>query len=132
MNLTEQAKVYYNEKGKNCAEAILLAASDVYALNLNDEDAKLLIGFGGGMGCGCVCGCLAGAIAIIGKLYYDKENLRDICARFTARFNETLACESIDCKEIAAKYKTPERRCEEAVLVSSKLLEEFLAEEKIR
>ena len=130
MNLTEFANVYYNEKGKNCAESILLAASDLYSLGLNDEDAKLLVGFGGGMGCGSVCGCLAGAIAIIGKLYYGREDLRDICARFTSKFNEALGCDSIDCSEIAGKYKTPERRCEEVVLISSKLLEEFIKEEQ--
>lgn len=126
MNLQEKAKFYYNENGKNCAEAILLAASDVYNLNLNDEDAKLLVGFGGGMGCGSVCGCLAASIAVIGKIFYGNEKIREICAEFTSEFKKTLQCDSIDCSGIAPVYKTVEKRCEKAVAVSSDLLEEFL------
>ena len=126
MNLQEKAIFYYNENGKNCAEAILLATSDVYNLNLNDEDAKLLVGFGGGMGCGSVCGCLAASIAVIGKIFYGNEKIREICAEFTSKFKKTLQCDSIDCSGIAPVYKTVEKRCEKAVAVSSDLLEEFL------
>lgn len=126
MNLYEKAKFYYNEKGKNCAEAILLGASDVYNLNLTDEDAKLLVGFGGGMGCGSICGCLAASIAVIGKIFYRNKKMREICAEFTSEFKKSLKCDSIDCSIIAHKYKTTEKRCEKAVVVSSILLEEFL------
>ena len=84
MNLQEKAKFYYNENGKNCAEAILLAASDVYNLNLNDEDAKLLVGFGGGMGCGSVCGCLAASIAVIGKIFYGNEKIYTVKGSFVS------------------------------------------------
>ncbi|MBQ8293314.1 MAG: C-GCAxxG-C-C family protein [Bacilli bacterium] len=124
--LQELARKYYNECGKNCAEAILLAGNEVYNLGLKEEDADLVIGFGGGMGCGSLCGCLAASIAILGKLYKTRPDFRDVCARFVEVFKNGLACESIDCSAIASKYKTPERRCEEAVLVSSRLLEEFI------
>ena len=79
MSLKELAQVYYNEKGKNCAEALLLGANDTFNLGLKDEDAKLLVGFGGGMGCGSVCGCLAASISILGKIYYGNPKLREIC-----------------------------------------------------
>lgn len=127
MNLSEQSKIYYNEKGKNCAEAILLAASDKYSLGLGDADAKLIMGFGGGMGCGSVCGSLAGGIAVLSKLYGERVDIRDICGGFVKAFNERLGCNSIDCSVLAAKYKTAERRCEEAVLITAELLEQYIA-----
>lgn len=126
MSLRELAQVYYNEKGKNCAEALLLGASDTFNLGLKDEDAKLLVGFGGGMGCGSVCGCLAASISILGKVYYGNPKLREICGDFAKQFQEELKCDSIDCSKISAKYKTPQRRCEEAVLISADLLEKFI------
>ena len=67
--LKEKAKFYYGTEGKNCAEGILLAANDAYALNLTDTDIQLFSGFGGGMGCGSTCGSLTGAIAVLGKLF---------------------------------------------------------------
>ena len=46
--LKERATYYYMEDGCNCAEAVLLAANDVYGLGLSDETAKVVGGFGGG------------------------------------------------------------------------------------
>ena len=128
MNLQEQAKLYYTDQGKNCAVAILLAGSDVYGLGLGAEEAKLLVGFGGGMGCGSTCGALAGSIAVLGKLFSDRENFRPLCGNFVKLFREGLQCDSIDCAKLAAKHKSAERKCEAVVVKAAELLEAFIAE----
>lgn len=130
MTLREQAKKYYTDEGNNCAVAILLAGSDVYGLGLGAEDAKLVIGFGGGMGCGSTCGALAGAIALCGKLFCGREDFRGICAEFVKAFEDALGCNSTDCAILCPKYKTEERRCEEVVVRTADLLEKFICEKK--
>ena len=128
MTLTEQAKKYYTDEGKNCAVAILLAGSDVYGLGLGTEDTKLVVGFGGGMGCGNTCGALAGSISVLGKLFVGREDFRAICAEFVKAFEDTLGCNSTNCSVLCPKYKTEERRCEETVLRTADLLEKFVGE----
>ncbi|MBQ8359815.1 MAG: C_GCAxxG_C_C family protein [Oscillospiraceae bacterium] len=128
MNLQEQAKMYYTEQGKNCAVAMLLAGSDVYGLGLGAEDAKLLVGFGGGMGCGSTCGALAGSIAVLGKLFSTREDFRVLCGKFVKLFREGLQCDSVDCAKLAAKHKSPDRKCEAVVVKAAELLGKFIAE----
>lgn len=128
MNLQDQARFYYTDKGYNCAVAMLLAGSDVYGLGLGMEDAKLLVGFGGGMGCGSTCGALAGSIAVLGKLFSDREDFRPLCGKFVKLFRERLECDSIDCAKLAPRHKTPERKCEAVVLKAAEALEAFVAE----
>lgn len=130
MNLQEQAKFYYTDKGYNCAVAMLLAGSDVYGLGLDAEDAKLLVGFGGGMGCGSTCGALAGSIAVLGKLYSERENFRPLCGGFVKLFRDGLECDSCDCAKLVVKHKTPERKCEAVVVKAAQLLEAFIAENR--
>ena len=60
--LKEKAMHYYVDLGRSCSESILMAANDVYHLNLTDSEIQLFEGFRGGMGCGAACGCLTGAI----------------------------------------------------------------------
>lgn len=126
MTLLEKTKYYYTEKNMNCAEAIILASNDIYDLGLNEDCAKLVMGFGGGLGCGKLCGSLAACISVLGVLYGKRPDIRDICAKFTSKFNEDLKVDSIDCTPIAAKYKTAEKRCEDAVLLAAGSFEEFL------
>lgn len=126
MKLAEAAKYYYTEKNNNCAVSILMAGSDKYGLGLTMEDSKLLIGFGGGMGCGSVCGALSGAIAVLGKLYADRSDLRKICAGFAKAFKAVYECDSWDCSVLAAKYKNKETRCEPVVVIAAELLEQYI------
>ncbi len=127
MTLIEQASYYYGEQGKNCAVAILLAANDVYSLGLSPEDASLVVGFGAGISCGAICGCLAGSVAVLGKLFSQRENFRQICADFVAEFEEKMGCNSHNCKELSAAYKTQENRCLAAVVRGAEILESFIA-----
>ncbi len=128
MDLAEKAKLYYSGNEKNCAEAILLASGDKYKLGLTEEDAKLLVGFGGGMGCGSICGALAGSIAVLGKMFSSREGFRNMCADFTEAFTAGMGCSSADCSVLAKRYKTDEKRCEQAVITAAGILEGFIAE----
>ena len=128
MTLAERTLYYYNERGMNCAEAILLASNDQYGLGLSEDSAKIVMGFGGGLGCGKLCGSLAACISVLGILYGKRPEIRDICAKYTNKFNEDLKVNSIDCAPIAEKYKTAEKRCEAAVILAANSFEEFLKE----
>lgn len=128
MKLSDVAKKYYNE-GKNCAEAILLASNEKYRLGLGLEDAKLLVGFGGGMGCGSVCGSLAGSIAVLGKIYSGKPDFRAMCAKFVKEFEDALGCNSHDCRDIVKKHKNEETKCVNAVIIAADALEKFIKEQ---
>ena len=128
MNLKEQAAMYYTEQNKNCAVAMLLASNDVYGLGLSAEDAKLVVGFGGGMGCGSTCGCLAGSIAALGKLWSKRENFRPLCAGFTEAFKKAMDSDSWDCAPLKERYQVPEFRCKEVVIRAADALEAYITE----
>ena len=130
MNLIERAAYYYTEEGKNCAVAMLLAGNDVYGLGLSAEDAKLVVGFVGGMGCGSTCGALSGSIAVLGKLFAGRENFRQLCGGFVKVFQEGLAYDSTDCVVLMPKYKTDAKRCEAVVVKAAELLDTYIAQNK--
>ena len=128
--LKERVIYYYVEQNKNCAVSMLQAAGDVYGLDISEEAAELFTGFGGGMGCGITCGALSGAIGALSGKYrgMDRETSHKLCTELVEKFKEKLACGSLDCSVIAAKYKRPEIRCLDAVLLAAEALEEFLDE----
>ena len=47
--LQQIAEYYYGKMGKNCAEAVLLAANEVFDTEFAAEEVQLFLGFGGGM-----------------------------------------------------------------------------------
>ena len=51
--LRDYAEKHYRAH-HNCAESLLLAANDQYALGLSDRDIQLMQAFGGGMGVACL------------------------------------------------------------------------------
>ena len=128
MTIAERAKYYYLDLGKNCAIATLMATSDVYDLGLTLEDAKLIAGFGGGMGCGSTCGCLAGAIAALGKLYADKEEIKTVAAAYAAVFKEAMEMGTWDCGILHDHYFAEGYRCFACVELSAKALQAFIEE----
>ena len=76
MSLRERAGYYYYTLDKGCAEAILLAANEVYELGLTEADAALFAGFRTGMGCGSTCGSLTGAVGVLSRKYSGRDNLK--------------------------------------------------------
>ena len=135
--------------GCNCAQAVVVAFSDVTGLN-KDLAAKLSSSFGGGMGrMREVCGAVSGMFLVLGTLYgYDEQDTdaqkkqlyKDVQA-LAGKFREE--CGSIICREIlknppsdpnptprtADFYK--QRPCARMVMTAARLLDEFIAEHPI-
>ncbi len=129
--LRDRIRETYLEQDNNCAEAILHAANQEYGMNISPESFKLVGGFGGGMACGKSCGALCGGIAAIGQLCiqthaHASPNLKEHCAKFVHRFEETLGSDL--CVELMAKYKKEDTRCLETVLLAADVLEEIIQE----
>lgn len=128
--LREKAGKYYLENGKNCSEALLLAANEVYELNLKEEDIKLVSGFGTGLGCGHVCGALLGNLSVLGKVYGKtdgdaKDAFKANCAKMVSSFESKLG--GSNCTQLAAKYKKEDgTRCVEAIYLAADVLEEHI------
>ena len=127
MSLKEKAGYYYFTLDKGCAEAILLAANEVYELGLTEAETGLFAGFRTGMGCGSTCGSLTGAIGVLSRKYAGRADLKELCARFVEAFEQKLACGATDCATLAARYKTETSRCRAAVELTAEALEEFIA-----
>ncbi len=128
--LKERAKKYYLQENRNCAEAVLMAANEVYGLDIPPESIAMIGGFGGGMGCGGVCGALSGAVAAVGKRVietkaHDTEGLSETCAALVEDFEKELG--STLCTELKAKYKTEDQRCAETVERAADVLERCMA-----
>lgn len=126
MSMKERAGYYYYTLDKGCAEAVLLAANEVYGLGLTEEDAGLFAGFRTGMGCGGTCGGLAGAIGVLSRKYSQRDDLKEVCAKFVEAFEQKLACGSTDCSVLAPRYKTEASRCRAGVELAAEALEEFI------
>ena len=127
MSLKERAGYYYFTLDKGCAEAILLAANEVYELGLTEAETGLFAGFRTGMGCGSTCGSLTGAIGVLSRKYAGRADLKELCARFVEVFERKLACGATDCGVLAARYKTETSRCRAAVELTAEALEEFIS-----
>lgn len=150
MTRSETAKKYFTD-GYNCAQAVVLAFSD-----LTDIDEKSLVmlasSFGGGMGrLREVCGAVSGAFAVLGlTLGYSSPTDKDKKAEhyaniqeFARRFSEKTG--SIVCRELlslSVSHDTPvpekrtaeyykKRPCADLVELSAELLEEFLTEKGV-
>ena len=128
--LKEKARHYYLTVGRCCAESILMAANDVYDLQLVERDILLFTGFCGGMACGDACGCLDAAIGALSLKYAgrEKEEFRAICRNFVAVFRDKLGADSVDCSVLEPKNKTEEERCWATVAIAADALEEYIKE----
>lgn len=127
--LKERAREYFLYGDYNCAESILLAASDTYGLHVTGDGMKLLSGFGAGMGMKRTCGALAGCIAVLGLMTVDTrahktEGFRALCAALTQQFMDTLGSDM--CADITPRYRREDVRCMPAVEAAADLLDTFL------
>ena len=119
----EKAKQYFTN-GYNCAQSVLLAFSDLTALD--DATAmKVASSFGGGMGkLREVCGAVSAMFMVAGLLYADSDvpsqenkaahyqRIQDLAARFRAENGSSL------CRDLLAEVQTaqgsePEQRTEQ-------------------
>lgn len=147
MNRREKAEELF-ESGYNCAQAVILAFSDLTGV---DEGTLARIGssFGGGMGrLREVCGAVTGMFTVAGLLYgYEgaeegekKAEHYALIQRLASRFSEETG--SIICRELLGlggkkddpkpEARTPEyykkRPCRELVGIAAEILGGFLDE----
>ena len=132
-------------EGSNCAQAVVLAFTDVTGLDPKLA-ARLSSSFGGGMGrMREVCGAVSGMLTVAGLLYgYDDPGEGDcnkkahyrLVQELAGRFREEIG--SIICREIlknppsdpSPSARTPEyyasRPCVRMVYTAASLLEEYI------
>ena len=141
------AELFY--EGYNCAQAVLMAFSDVTGLE-EAYAARLISSFGGGMGrLREVCGAVSGMFLMAGLAfgYTDPKDMEAKAAHY-ARIQKLAAAfkernGSIVCRELLGETagtgsrpaeRTPAyykaRPCEELVADAAQLLEQMLTEEK--
>ena len=150
MKHSELAKKNF-ESGCNCAQAVLLAFSDVAGLD-EATAMKLAASFGGGMGkLREVCGALTGAFMATGMIYADdcvptQENkaahydkIRGLDNRFKEENGSYLCRELLEGVPVS-KDSAPEKRteqyykkrpCGELCAIAAQLLDEILEQEKL-
>lgn len=134
INRKEKALELFNRK-YNCAQAILVAYSDL--VGLNEEDAlKITSGFGGGVaGMGRTCGTVNAAIMIL-SLKHGSSNIDDIENKNRTRFiirsfiTEFEQYHSCICLDILTKeekrYTMHSEKCESVVALVCELLDKYL------
>ena len=139
---TKAAELFVN--GYNCAQAMLVAYSDLTGLT-PEFSAKLASSFGGGMGrMREVCGAVSGMLLVAGLLYgyddaADTAGKRELYAQVQAmagRFREEMG--SIICRDLlknppsdpnptprtAEFYKN--RPCARMVETAARIMDEFI------
>ena len=135
--------------GYNCAQAVMVAFSDVTGLD-EKFSAKISSSFGGGMGrMREVCGAVSGMLMVAGYLYgYDtpgddvaKKAHYQLVQDLAGKFREELG--SIVCRELLKNppsdptptprtqefYKT--RPCARMVALAAQILDDYIAEHPV-
>ena len=132
--------------GYNCAQAVVVAFSDLTGLE-ESVSAKMASSFGGGMGrMREVCGAVSGMLMVLSLLYgYDtpgddvsKKQLYTVVQQLSGKFREEVG--SIVCREIlknppsdpnpsprTAEYYA-KRPCARMVYTAARILDEYIQE----
>ena len=138
------AELFLN--GYNCAQAVVVAFSDLTGLE-DSFSAKMASSFGGGMGrMREVCGAVSGMLMVLGLLYgYDtpgddvsKKQQYTVVQQLSGKFREEVG--SIVCREIlknppsdpnpsprTAEYYA-KRPCARMVYTAARILDEYIQE----
>ncbi|MDD6102194.1 MAG: C-GCAxxG-C-C family protein [Clostridiales bacterium] len=138
------------KEGYNCAQAMVIAFSDMLPFDENTV-VKLVSGFGGGMGrMREVCGAFSGAVFVISYIYgyndpSDFEGKKELYGRIQLVADKVKEINgSIVCKELLGlgtdkDSPVPEKRtdayykkrpCDKIIGVTAAVLEEFLNNEQ--
>ena len=130
--LRDKVKKYFLDEGRNCAESMLMAASEEYGLGLGESEIELMRGFGGGMGAGITCGAISGSVAALSKLIcvkVDKDTAHEVTGGFIGEFEKRFG--STLCDALVPTYKKEDTRCYELLLMVADLLDETLDKHKV-
>ncbi len=133
--------------GCNCAQAVVVAFSDVTGMD-RELSAKISAPFGGGMGrMREVCGAVSGMLMVVGLLYGYTDPGEEDCHKkahyalvqeLSAKFREEVG--SIVCREILKNppsdpNPTPrtaefyaQRPCARMVMLAAKILDDYIAQ----
>ena len=126
--MNDLIKKYYLEKQFNCAETILLSASEEYGLNIDESTVKIMSGFSGGMFEEDVCGAVSGGIAALSLIFNDKTKLEKAVKAFKNNVKNNLS--SIDCRDIKPIHRNLKNRCGNVIDKAFNLLKEIVKENK--
>lgn len=126
-----EVQEYFLNRDFNCAETTLRILNDKYELGLQEQDYKLVGGFGAGCGCGLICGALAGCIAAQGKLFIKERahvtpHFKEDCAEICRAFEVSLG--STQCRDLRPKYFCPETRCSAVVDAALDSFDAYMAQ----
>lgn len=149
MTYGEKAKQNF-ENGYNCAQAVLLAFSDVTGLD-ESMAMKLAASMGGGMGrLREVCGAVSGMFLVAGLLYAEGEvvpaeakaahyaRVQDLAARFKAETGSYLCRELLEGVPVTTGSAPEERTeqyyhrrpCGELCRLAADIMAEYMEEQK--
>ena len=125
--IMDAAGMWYRDKDRNCAEALLCAGRDCYQLELSSEALRAAGGFGGGMGIGSVCGALTGSLMVMGPLFvaersHESEDMKEVRQWFFELAQQRLG--SIDCESLKDRYYHEDTKCLEVVRLAAQILHE--------
>ena len=137
--------------GSNCAQAVIVAFSDVTGMD-EKTSARISSAFGGGMGrMREVCGAVSGMLMVLSLLYGYEEPGENDCNKkalykevqdLAGKFREEVG--SIVCREILKNPPTDpnpsprtaefykKRPCARMVMTAARLLDEYIAEHPIQ
>lgn len=149
MNHSEKAAELFME-GYNCAQAVVLAFSDMTGLE-STYAARMISSFGGGMG-GLreVCGAVSGMLTVAGVLYGYESPTDDAAKKahyarvqeLAERFRQESG--SIICREILKNIQTSpvpsprtaayyaQRPCAKMVYLAAAVLDGYIAEHPVK
>lgn len=128
----QKAVALRNEKGCNCAQAVLCAYADLFGLD-EKQAYKIAEGFGSGMGgMQDTCGAVTAAFMLIGlkncsDVLGDKstrpetyKHIRELAEAFKAEAG------SIVCRELKGETGLPVFSCPKCIETAAKLFENYL------
>jgi len=97
------------KSGHNCCQAVLLAASQVWAIPLGEETLAAASQFSGGMGSGCACGALVGMMMAAGIMnnYHPHPAGKQLPQQLHDQFKQVHG--STCCRVIRKKHSVIEK-----------------------
>ena len=126
--MLEKRCVDYFGQDHNCSMSTFHGGCDEWGVSPCDQTMCIMRGYGGGFGCGNVCGALTGAIAALAAYYIRdpqqrSEAFSQAAAGVVADFKQAFGSEM--CADIAPRYKSQGRRCDEVVALTARLMEKY-------
>lgn len=129
--LKDVAEKYYFSQNYNCAETIIHAANEYYALGLHEKDMIMVAGFGAGMQTGNTCGAILSAVSVLSMKYveakaHESTDIHAVTLMLIRKFNEQFG--SLLCKDIKPQCFDAANRCSKTVSIACDVLENVINE----